>query len=51
MSAYPSRTALGAENKGFVQVMQGFDFSRALIGLQVLAVARVALEETWELRR
>src|SRR4030095_12368491 len=28
--------------------MQGFDFSRALIGLQVLAVARVALEETWE---
>ncbi|MFO1220703.1 MAG: cyclohexanecarboxyl-CoA dehydrogenase [Burkholderiaceae bacterium] len=38
---------LGAENKGFVQVMQGFDFSRALIGLQCLAVARVALEETW----
>ncbi|PWV61248.1 cyclohexanecarboxyl-CoA dehydrogenase [Plasticicumulans acidivorans] len=38
---------LGAENKGFVQVMQGFDFSRALIGLQVLAVARVTLEETW----
>ena len=39
---------LGDENKGFVQVMQGFDFCRALIGLQVLAVARVALEETWE---
>ena len=38
---------LGEENRGFVQVMQGFDFSRALIGLQVLAVARVALEETW----
>jgi cyclohexanecarboxyl-CoA dehydrogenase len=38
---------LGEENKGFVQVMQGFDFSRALIGLQVLGVARVALEETW----
>ncbi len=38
---------LGEENKGFVQVMQGFDFSRALIGLQCLAVARVALEETW----
>ena len=38
---------LGDENMGFVQVMQGFDFSRALIGLQVLAVARVALEETW----
>jgi cyclohexanecarboxyl-CoA dehydrogenase len=43
----PVTHRLGAENKGFVQVMQGFDFSRALIGLQVLAVARVALEETW----
>ncbi len=39
---------LGDEGKGFVQVMQGFDFSRALIGLQVLAVARVSLEETWD---
>ena len=38
---------LGAENKGFVQVMQGFDFSRALIGLQVLSVARTALDESW----
>lgn len=39
---------LGDENKGFVQVMQGFDFSHALIGLQVLAVARVSLDEAWE---
>ena len=44
----PVNYRLGEENKGFVQVMQGFDFSRALIGLQVLAVARVALDETWE---
>ena len=43
----PVSHRLGDENAGFVQVMQGFDFSRALIGLQVLAVARVALEETW----
>jgi len=43
----PAGHRLGDENKGFVQVMQGFDFSRALIGLQVLAVARVSLEETW----
>src|SRR3546814_1132922 len=28
--------------------MQGFDFSRALIGLQVLAVACAALDETWK---
>ena len=38
---------LGDEDQGFVQVMQGFDFSRALIGLQVLAVARAALTDTW----
>ena len=44
----PVSHRLGEENKGFVQVMHGFDFSRALIGLQVLAVARVALDETWE---
>jgi cyclohexanecarboxyl-CoA dehydrogenase len=43
----PLEHRLGDENRGFVQVMQGFDYSRALIGLQVLAVARVALEETW----
>lgn len=43
----PASHRLGDENAGFVQVMQGFDFSRALIGLQVLAVARVSLEETW----
>lgn len=43
----PASHRLGDENKGFVQVMQGFDFSRALIGLQVLAVARLSLEETW----
>lgn len=43
----PADHLLGAEGQGFVQVMQGFDFSRALIGLQVLAVAKVSLEETW----
>ena len=31
-----------------MQVMQGFDYSRALIGMQVLGVARIALEETWQ---
>lgn len=38
---------LGETNRGFVQVMQGFDYSRALIGLQCLALARVSLDETW----
>lgn len=44
----PMDHRLGEEDKGFVQVMQGFDYSRALIGLQVLAVARAALAETWD---
>ncbi|MFG1346702.1 cyclohexanecarboxyl-CoA dehydrogenase [Xanthobacter autotrophicus DSM 431] len=43
----PATHRLGAEGSGFVQVMQGFDFSRALIGLQCLAIARVSLAETW----
>jgi cyclohexanecarboxyl-CoA dehydrogenase len=38
---------LGAEGKGFSQVMRGFDFSRALIGLQCLAPAAASLAETW----
>ncbi len=38
---------LGAEGEGFVQVMQGFDYSRALIGIQCLAVARASLDESW----
>lgn len=43
----PADNLLGAEGMGFRQVMQGFDFSRALIGLQCLAVARASLDETW----
>lgn len=43
----PAAHLVGAEGEGFVQVMQGFDYSRALIGLQCLAVARRSLEETW----
>lgn len=38
---------LGDPGQGFVQVMQGFDYSRALIGLQCMAVARASLDETW----
>ena len=46
-AAVPEEYRLGEEGKGFVQVMQGFDFSRALIGLQCLAPAQASLEETW----
>ncbi len=44
----PADHLLGEEGGGFAQVMQGFDYSRALIGLQVLAVARAALDEAWD---
>lgn len=43
----PAEYLLGEEGKGFSQVMQGFDFSRSLIGLQALGTARQSLDETW----
>ncbi|MEJ2887532.1 acyl-CoA dehydrogenase family protein [Actinomycetospora aeridis] len=43
----PADHLIGAEGRGFVQVMQGFDFSRALIGLQCLGAAEQSVEETW----
>lgn len=36
---------IGAEGDGFVSVMQGFDYSRAVIGLACLGAAQVSLEE------
>ncbi|MBM86667.1 MAG: cyclohexanecarboxyl-CoA dehydrogenase [Rhodospirillaceae bacterium] len=39
---------IGAEGAGFYQVMDGFDYSRALIGLMVLGAARASLEESWK---
>jgi cyclohexanecarboxyl-CoA dehydrogenase len=44
----PAGHLLGEENHGFRQVMQGFDYSRALIGLQVLGPAGASLAETWD---
>lgn len=43
----PADMMLGDEGQGFVQVMQGFDYSRALIGLQCMAVVRASLDEAW----
>ena len=43
----PRSMMLGDEGQGFVQVMQGFDYSRVLIGLQCLAAARASLDESW----
>ncbi|MGA7204388.1 MAG: acyl-CoA dehydrogenase family protein, partial [Specibacter sp.] len=43
----PEEHLIGDEGAGFTQVMQGFDFSRALIGLQCIGAAAVTVEETW----
>lgn len=43
----PASHRLADEGAGFVQVMQGFDFSRALIGLQVIGAAQASLDESW----
>ena len=44
----PAENVLGEVGKGFSQVMQGFDFSRALIGLQCVGTAQQTVDETWE---
>jgi cyclohexanecarboxyl-CoA dehydrogenase len=44
----PETMLMGGENRGFVQVMQGFDYSRALIGLQCLGAAQASLDEAWQ---
>lgn len=44
----PESALIGNEGAGFHQVMNGFDYSRALIGLQVLAAAQASLDETWK---
>lgn len=43
----PADHRLGSEGGGFVQIMQGFDYSRALIGLQCVGAAQASLDETW----
>src|SRR6202035_2783544 len=42
----PAAVRIGAEGAGFIQVMQGFDFSRALIGLMCIGAAQQSVDET-----
>jgi cyclohexanecarboxyl-CoA dehydrogenase len=42
---------IGGEGAGFVSVMQGFDYSRAIIGLACLGAAQVSLEEALQWAR
>lgn len=44
----PKENLIGEENRGFYQVMNGFDLSRFLLGLQALGSAYQTLEETIE---
>ena len=43
----PDSRRVGDEGMGFIRVMQGFDYSRALIALQCLGSARASMDETW----
>jgi len=43
----PADHRVGAEGRGFTQVMQGFDYSRVLIALQCVAAAQASIDETW----
>ncbi len=43
----PMEHRLGEEGKGFYEVMSGFDFNRAAIGLMCIGSAQASLDETW----
>jgi cyclohexanecarboxyl-CoA dehydrogenase len=43
----PEDHLVGREGGGFVQIMQGFDYSRALLGLQCVGAAQASLDESW----
>jgi cyclohexanecarboxyl-CoA dehydrogenase len=43
----PEECRLGPEGTGFTQVMQGFDYSRALIALECAGAAKASLDEAW----
>jgi len=42
----PAEDRIGEEGSGFIEVMQGFDFSRALIGLMCIGAAQQSVDET-----
>jgi cyclohexanecarboxyl-CoA dehydrogenase len=44
----PPGSLVGREGEGFIRVMQGFDFSRALIALACLGAASASLDEAIE---
>jgi cyclohexanecarboxyl-CoA dehydrogenase len=43
----PAECLMAEENKGFSKIMTGFDFSRALIGLECIGPAQASVDESW----
>lgn len=43
----PEEYRIGEEGSGFIEVMNGFDFNRAFIGLMCIGAAQASLDETW----
>lgn len=43
----PDDHLIGEPGTGFTRIMQGFDYSRALLGLVSVGAARASLDETW----
>jgi len=44
----PAECLMAEQDRAFGTIMNGFDYSRALIGLQCLGPARASVDETWE---
>jgi cyclohexanecarboxyl-CoA dehydrogenase len=43
----PAECLLGEANRGFSKIMAGFDYSRALIGLECIGPAQASVDESW----
>jgi cyclohexanecarboxyl-CoA dehydrogenase len=44
----PAECLMAEENKGFSKIMSGFDYSRALIGLECVGPAQASVDEAWQ---
>lgn len=47
----PAECLMAEENKGFSKIMSGFDYSRALIGLECVGPAQASVDEAWQYTR
>jgi cyclohexanecarboxyl-CoA dehydrogenase len=44
----PAECLMAEENRGFSKIMAGFDYSRALIGLECIGPAQASVDEAWK---